>query len=81
MPKTTVHSGSSNGPAEEPAAVLQSDEAELEVDLEQPQPDVTTPAKPAPADVRAWATANSIDVKPTGPIPAAVVEQYRQAAT
>lgn len=76
MPKTTVHSGSSNGP-DEPAEVLQSDEATTEV--EQPQPDVTTPAKPAPADVRAWATAQGIDVKPSGPIPAAVVEQYRQA--
>lgn len=79
MPKTTVHSGSSNGADPEPVEVEQVDEATAEVEPESRQ-DVT-PAKPAPADVRAWAAANSIDVKPSGPIPAAVVEQYRQAVT
>lgn len=35
--------------------------------------------EPAPADVRAWAAQNSVPLKAKGPIPAAVIEQYRNA--
>jgi hypothetical protein len=37
------------------------------------------PAPPSPADVRAWATTNSVLVSDRGRIPAAVMEQYREA--
>jgi hypothetical protein len=42
-------------------------------------PDVEPAPKPAAKDVRAWAKETGVDVPASGPIPAAVVEQYQAA--
>lgn len=75
MPKTTVHSGSSNGPDGEPALTLSDypEGGDTAVTAAAMQAVVTA------ADVRAWARENGIDVNPRGSIPGAVLEAYRQA--
>jgi hypothetical protein len=40
-----------------------------------------TPPKNSSGDIRAWASANGVDVSARGRIPAAVVEAYEQART
>ncbi len=44
-------------------------------------PEVEAPAEPSAKDVRAWAADNDIEVNAKGPLPADVVERYKQAHT
>ena len=60
------------GPVLDGAAVA-AEVAATAVEPESPEP------KPAAKDVRAWAKETSVDVPASGPIPAAVVEQYQAA--
>lgn len=50
---------------------------DADADVGDPEPVDEHP--PAAKDVRAWATANSIDVPARGPIPDDVVERYKAA--
>lgn len=63
----------------EVTALNDAEPVHVDADPQAQQAEPTAPPEPKPADVRAWAAEQGIEVSPRGKLPADVVRQFQEA--